>query len=483
MLAAVPMRRRRTTSAPARRAQRALLLALVAAPALCTLAACTRHFTTGTVPAGRMGEARLYLPREPDGSLVLLFSDAPGWRGLLDDAAAKLATRGAIVVGVDLPTYLKNLAASDDGCHYLLSEVEELSHRIERDHGFARYRSPVLAGIGAGGTLAYAALAQSPAATVAGAVSVDPDAVLRTRVPLCPGAASTPATSGGFSYGPRDPLPGWWRVSVPAPAAGAQPALFAAPAVVETAAAGTSAGDRLVAAVSSALGARDDADAAAPDGLAVIPYPSESGSDTMAIIYSGDGGWRDLDKQIGETLAARGLPVVGVDSLRSFWTARTPAQMAQDLAALIQTYQGRWGTRRVVLIGYSFGAGVLPFAINLLPPEVRAEIVLVALLGVDPRADFEIRLAGWLGEQPDDKAPEVLPQLLQLDLSRLQCFYGEEEQDSLCRVPELAKAEIIRTSGGHHFDGDYGALAARILDGIARRAPGAVPAATATPVP
>jgi type IV secretory pathway VirJ component len=109
--------------------------------------------------------------------------------------------------------------------------------------------------------------------------------------------------------------------------------------------------------------------------------------------------------------------------------------------------------------------------------------VLVALLGVDPRADFEIRLSGWLGEQPDDQAPEVLPQLLQLDLSRLQCFYGEEEEESLCRVPELARAEIIRTSGGHHFDGDYGALAGRILDGIARRAPGSVQVPSATPGP
>jgi type IV secretory pathway VirJ component len=161
--------------------------------------------------------------------------------------------------------------------------------------------------------------------------------------------------------------------------------------------------------------------------------------------------------------------------LRSFWSAKTPDEMASDLADLMQTYGERWGTKRVALIGYSFGAGILPFAIDHLPAADRARIVLVSLLGVEPRADFEIHFTGWLGQEPDETAPEVLPALLQLDLSRVQCFYGEDEESSLCRLPALAKAEVIRTSGGHHFDGDYDALAQRILDGIQRRAPGAVP--------
>jgi type IV secretory pathway VirJ component len=203
----------------------------------------------------------------------------------------------------------------------------------------------------------------------------------------------------------------------------------------------------------------------------------------MAIIYSGDGGWRDLDKEIGEALVARGMPVVGVDSLRSFWTVRSPQQVADDLGELMTTYGERWGTKRVVLIGYSFGAGVLPFAINLLPATLQERIVLIALLGVEPRADFEIRFTGWFGQEPDANAPEVLPQLLKLDVARVQCFYGEDEADSLCRAPQLARAEVIRTAGGHHFDGDYAALAARILAGVERRAPGALPVASATPGP
>ena len=429
-------------------------------------AGCSRRptATVTTTDAGRMGTVQLFLPRERATGVVVLFSGAGGFDRALADAALRLAGDGVLVAGIDLPTYVARLDR-EQGCSYVLSDVEELAHRLEREQGLARYRLPVLAGTGAGATFAYAALAQAPAATVAGAVGIDPTPALATREPLCPGAPAR-REAGGFAYGPFDRLPGWWRVSLPA---GTTPTP-APPAHVELGAPGAAPNDRLVAALAEALG-REEAQGGT--GLSVVEYPSESGSDVLTIIYSGDGGWRDLDKRIGEVMAARGLPVVGVDALRSFWSARTPEQMG-DLAELIRVYGERWGTKRVVLVGYSFGAGVLPFAIEHLPAADRDRIVLVALLGVEPRADFEIRVTGWLGGAPGETAAEVLPALRKLDPARLQCFYGEEETDSLCRSPALAAAEVVRTGGGHHFDGDYDALARRILDGIERRAPGAV---------
>ena len=66
----------------------------------------------------------------------------------------------------------------------------------------------------------------------------------------------------------------------------------------------------------------------------------------------------------------------------------------------------------------------------------------------------------------------MLPELARLDLARVQCFYGQEEGQTLCSDPELGPAEVIQTTGGHHFDGDYEALAKRILEGRAARRPG-----------
>ena len=114
-------------------------------------------------------------------------------------------------MGVDLRRYLDALARSADGCHYVVADLEELSHRLERETDFLRYRSPVLAGLGAGATLAYAALAEASAATIAGAAGIDPAPALATRVPLCPGAAATPDPAG-FRYATGVPLPGPWRI-------------------------------------------------------------------------------------------------------------------------------------------------------------------------------------------------------------------------------------------------------------------------------
>ena len=191
----------------------------------------------------------------------------------------------------------------------------------------------------------------------------------------------------------------------------------------------------------------------------------------MAVIYSGDGGWRDLDKEIGEHLAERGVPVVGVDSLRYFWSRKQPEAIARDLAEIIESYGDRFGTdprrtRRLLV-----RRGVLPFAITRLPAAVRDRVVLVSLLGLGPRVDFQIPPRAWLGDEPGDDAPPSLPELRKLDMARVQCFYGEDEDDTLCRDPALAGAEVIGTKGGHHFDGDYPALARRIYTAAMKQLP------------
>lgn len=273
------------------------------------------------------------------------------------------------------------------------------------------------------------------------------------------------AAGGGFSYGPQPHLPGWWRVSSEKPL----PAALAALATRGEEPVGSPT-ERLVAVLRPLLESRvSSAAESALQGLPLTEIAVDRPDSLMAVIYSGDGGWRDIDKQIGGFLAEHGVPVVGVDSLRYFWNARTPDDVAGDLADILHFYRAKWKTAQVILVGYSFGAGVLPFAVNRLPPADRAAIVEVALLGLESRADFTMHIEAWFGAGPSKEALPVLPEMKRMDLSRVQCFYGEEEDDTLCRSPALAAAEIIHTGGGHHFDGGYQALAQRILDGARRR--------------
>jgi hypothetical protein len=123
-----------------------------------------------------------------------------------------------------------------------------------------------------------------------------------------------------------------------------------------------------------------------PTGIAKLPLielPAKPSGPLLAIVLSGDGGWRDLDKTISEKLQSAGVSVVGWDCLRYFWSRKSPEQVARDLGAVIDTFLSRWGGSKVVLVGYSFGADVLPFAYDRLSPETKAHIVVGYSFGAD----------------------------------------------------------------------------------------------------
>jgi type IV secretory pathway VirJ component len=419
---------------------------------------------TGT----RLGDVRLFEPEETPKELVFLFSDREGWNERMETAAADMAARGVAVVGVDLKRYLQSLADSgDQDCHYLDSDIEQLSKQLQGKLGVAQYRWPILAGIGTGGLLAYGAAAQAPDATIAGALVLDPTSSLDTRLPLCAGAPVTRLAPGSFGYGPMPDMPGWLRVAdrqQPSSMPWVEQITGAERVTVPS---GSDVAGALVAMLVPMIGF------AMPTGqglndLPLVEIRAAKSPVVLAVILSGDGGWRDIDKRIGQVLAEGDIGVVGLDSLRYFWSAKTPEQVGRDLDRIVAHYQAAWRVHDVLLIGYSFGADVLPASYNRMSPQTQSAVVQISLLGLAEMASFEFHVSGWLGLISSDALP-IAPEVARLDLGKVQCFYGEEEDDSLCRKPVLAGAELIETKGGHHFDGDYQALARRIIEGYERR--------------
>jgi len=198
------------------------------------------------------------------------------------------------------------------------------------------------------------------------------------------------------------------------------------------------------------------------DGLPLVELPV-SGSHRLAILVSGDGGWRSLDRGIAAELNRHGVAVVGWNARRYFWSEKPPQRIADDLARVMATYRQRWQADDIALVGYSFGADVMPFAYLRLPGAQRRQVRWVSLLGMSHHADFEVRL-GWIGRGYEQQAP-LLPALLSMPAERLQCIHGQEEKDTLC--PELAVhgIAVVQRPGGHHFDRDTGQLARIILQG------------------
>jgi type IV secretory pathway VirJ component len=201
--------------------------------------------------------------------------------------------------------------------------------------------------------------------------------------------------------------------------------------------------------------------------IPVVEVPAGQTTDTVTLFLSGDGGWRDLDRDVAGEMAKLGYPVVGIDTLRYYWQHKTPEQSAIDLSELMQHYRQKWGTKRFVLTGYSFGADVLPAIYNRLPAEDQQRIDAVILLAFARSGSFEIEVEGWLGNA--GKEAPTGPEMARLPAAKVVCIYGEEEADESGCTDHTAVGERLKLPGGHHFDENYPALAKRLIGDIETR--------------
>ncbi|WP_286917628.1 MULTISPECIES: virulence factor family protein [Pseudomonas] len=201
--------------------------------------------------------------------------------------------------------------------------------------------------------------------------------------------------------------------------------------------------------------------------IPVVEVPATQSNDTVSLFLSGDGGWRDLDKAVAGDMATMGYPTVGIDTLRYYWEHKTPEQSADDLVELMHYYRQKWGAKRFVLTGYSFGADVLPAIYNRLPAEEQNSVSAIILLAFARSGSFEIEVEGWLGNA--GKEAPTGPEMAKLPAAKVVCVYGEEEADESGCTEATAVGEKMKLPGGHHFDENYPALAKRLVQQIDKR--------------
>ena len=113
----------------------------------------------------------------------------------------------AVVIGVDFTSYIDALRKYDvsdnDGCIYLVSDIESLSQQVQRAAGNSAYHLPIIAGIGEGGALALAIAAQTPDATIGQTLAIDPVAGIPLTQQLCT-PASKKTVGDRMIYGLSD---------------------------------------------------------------------------------------------------------------------------------------------------------------------------------------------------------------------------------------------------------------------------------------
>lgn len=349
---------------------------------------------------GPFGLVQVQRPASAPRALVLLLGEGRDTPRLAADAQA-LTAAGAVVGVVDVRRYL---ARAGQDCAQYAVDLNWLGERVLRGAGVDDYIAPLLVGVGQGAQMARAALVHSRSPDVSAGVV---ERVAGAAPIACQAAAA----------------PGLGEVVEAAP-----------DAVVATSV------------------ARFAPPAAPFRGLPLVEMP-HADAQRLVILMTGDGGWQPIDQQIATALHDQGAAVIGWSSLRYFWKAKTPERTAADLSAVIAEYQRRWHVSQVDLVGYSFGADVLPFLYGRLPAAQQGQVRRVALLGLATNANFTVRIGGWLGWSAGSAYP-IKPQLARIPAQKILCVYGQDEDEDATLCPSLrgTGVEVRMAPGGHHFE-------------------------------
>ena len=445
----------RLSESPRAKAQHFAKVTKCGAPTMLILIllSCNLHAANYTVE--NIGTLHLY--GKPNASTVIvLVSGMEGWDQNMEQLATKLAEKDRLVGGLDLK---ENLNEDRKRKVCPSSDLEKFGKQLQKRAGSKDYRHIILVGYHEGGSYVMMAQAEAPGIFV-GALSIG----------FCPNLPVPARTScnGDKLFLNNDPLK------------------LGAPWVVFTGAGETCKDNdrqiffkrapdvRVIAAEKVWLPQLEREIDAMPQasnhliaGLPLAEYQGAATNPNLLIYFSGDGGWGEMEDEMSVYYQKKGFATVGVDALRYFWRIHSPAEASKDLARVINDYTTRWKKNGVILLGYSYGADVLPFLVNRLPAEAAGKVRGVALIGPSNTIDFDVSPA------TEDRDPEkpLMPEIKRIRSPQLLCIGANLEKQSLCRRLEekamVASADIEILRGGHAYGWQYQKIADLILEKLA----------------
>jgi len=482
---------------------------LLLSPGLLTPAAGAAPLQERTLHLPIVGDAPVYVPASPPDRAILFVSGDDGWgRGVVDMARRAAGEVSAAVAGLSYPALRKAAQARRGGCWYPAGDLEVIGQSLEKQLSFPEYSKPVLLGYSSGATLVYAALAAS-SESFSGGMSLGFCPDLEKAPPMCRHDALVPsydARKRTITLSPVAGLAGHWEVlqgdldkacTPEATHAFARDIRGAHVTLLEGVGHGFANPGRWGAAFDEGLAevvrVADAEVAAAKTSSRSVDVDLEKDLDALGLplvlrlvekprafhlFISGDGGWSSLDKTMVDTLAEHGVSTVAINTLKYFWSEKTPDQVAADLQRLIRIC--RRDGLPLFAGGYSFGAEVVPVVIDR--SEFKDVFRGLVLVSPGPHASFEVSVLDWLRHKEKPTPYPVLEHARALGALPIFCSAGEKDEESIC--PQLrgeANRVVALLPGAHHYSGDYEKLADQIAaffekvlgtaDGTARGTP------------
>jgi type IV secretory pathway VirJ component len=195
--------------------------------------------------------------------------------------------------------------------------------------------------------------------------------------------------------------------------------------------------------------------------LPVSVFGSNDSLKPVLFYITGDGGWNRFSNAFVQTLNKKGYAVVGLNAREYFWHKKTAQETANALSLIIAGQMKGRKSKSFVLIGYSFGADVMPFVVTHSGRDTIANLQQVVLMSPSTKTDFEVHLSGMMGL--GTSSGESVPAEVNKISKPVLFVFGNKENDFPLKDVHIKNYKTVILPGGHHYDGDPAAVCNIIL--------------------
>ena len=199
--------------------------------------------------------------------------------------------------------------------------------------------------------------------------------------------------------------------------------------------------------------------------LPVKEWGTTTHNNPFIFYISGDGGLNKFSNELCSSINQRGFEVAALDAKSYFWDKKTPEQTASDVSNFLLRKINYRKDQKIVLIGYSFGADVLPFILERLPETIQNKLILSILMASSGSTDMEIHLSDMFGSGKK-RSMDVLTELNKLNHEKILILNSSDEHGLDAKKITLKNYSLKTLPGGHHFDGDIDEITKTILQFI-----------------
>lgn len=187
-------------------------------------------------------------------------------------------------------------------------------------------------------------------------------------------------------------------------------------------------------------------------------------SDKPIIFYiSGDAGFNTFSKTFAQELHNYGFDVFALNTKQYFWQKKTPLQASQDSEKFLKQIIKNRNNKKIIIVGYSYGADVAPFIYNRLDADFQKNIQNLLIIGPSKVNDFEIHLEEYITGS-HQHGFSVIHEINQLKNVPFTLVVSDFENKYFPRAEiSLKNYHFLHLHGNHHFSGNTKMLADSIV--------------------